>query len=259
METGPPPNAFKKALAAGRTQIGLWCSLGSATATEVLAHAGYDWLLIDTEHAPTDVPMVVDQLRALTGGTAQAAVRPAWNDPVLIKRILDTGAQTLLVPYVQNADEAARAVAATRYPPRGNRGVALIHRASGYGARTGYQKGADAEMCVLVQLETRAALDALEAIAAVPGIDGLFIGPSDLSASLGHLGHAAHPEVQAAIADACARARRAGKPLGILAPIEDDARRYLAMGFTYLALGSDIGLLRQSAERLRRAFDGVTS
>jgi 4-hydroxy-2-oxoheptanedioate aldolase len=254
MDLGPPPNAFKKALAEGRTQLGLWCSMGSATAAEVLAHAGYDWLLIDTEHAPTDVPMVVDQLRALTAGTAQAAVRPAWNDPVLIKRILDTGAQTVLVPYVQSAEEAARAVAATRYPPNGNRGVALIHRASGYGARTEYQKRADAEMGVLVQLETKAALDALEAIAAVPGIDGLFIGPSDLSASLGHLGHAAHPEVQTAIAGACARARRVGKPIGILAPVEDDARRYLDMGFTYVALGSDIGLLRQAADRLRKAF-----
>jgi 4-hydroxy-2-oxoheptanedioate aldolase len=254
MDPGPPKNSFKAALLEGRPQIGLWCALGSATGAEILAQAGYDWILIDTEHAPNEVPGVLDQLRALAGGTASPVVRPAWNDPVILKRILDLGAQSVLVPYVQDAREAARAVAATRYPPRGIRGVASLHRANAYGARREYHATAHEETCVLVQVETAAAVAELEAIAAVDGVDGVFVGPSDLAASLGHLGQSAHPEVQAVIADVCARARRAGKPAGILAPVEEDARRFLGLGFTFVAVGSDLSVLRLGAERLRRAF-----
>jgi 4-hydroxy-2-oxoheptanedioate aldolase len=249
-----PVNLFKRALREGRPQIGLWCSLGSATVAEILAHAGFDWVLIDTEHAPNELPSVVEQLRALQGGTASALVRPAWNDAVILKRILDLGAQTVLVPFVQSAEEARRAVAATRYPPEGIRGVASVHRANAYGRNPAYFQQAHEQMCVLVQLESRAAVLELEAIAEVPGVDGIFIGPSDLASSLGHLGSPRHPEVQAAIAEACARARRVGKPIGILAPVEEDARRFLEMGFGYVAVGSDIVLLRQGLDRLRAAF-----
>ncbi len=185
-----PKNAFKRALAEGRRPIGFWLSLGSPAVAELVAGAGYDWVLVDTEHAPNEVPDVIDQLRALEGGTASPVVRPAWNDPVLIKRLLDAGAQSLLVPFVRNAEEAASAVAATRYPPQGIRGVATITRASGYGRVSDYVRRAEDELCVVVQLETRGALAELEAIAAVPGVDALFVGPSDLAADLGHPGEA---------------------------------------------------------------------
>src|SRR3954470_14987097 len=162
--------------------VGLWSSLSSAAATEILCDSGFDWILIDTEHAPNETPMVADQLRAASSGAASPVVRPAWNDIVVLKRLLDVGVQTLLVPFVQSPEEAARAVAATRYPPRGMRGVASVHRANRYGRVTDYFARADEEICLLVQLETRAAVDALEEIAAVEGVDGIFIGPSDLAA-----------------------------------------------------------------------------
>ncbi|HUG53852.1 MAG TPA: aldolase/citrate lyase family protein [Vicinamibacteria bacterium] len=252
-----PLNRFKRALAAGRTQIGLWTTLGTGTSAEILGGAGFDWLLIDTEHSPTELPMVLEQLRALEGGTAAPVVRPAWNDAVLIKRLLDLGVLTLLVPFVQSAEEARRAVAATRYPPAGIRGIAAVHRANRYGRVKDYHRRADAEMCVLVQIETRAALAELEAIAAVDGVDGLFIGPSDLAGALGFLGDNRHPEAVAIFAEACARAGRVGKPIGILAPVEEDARRYLEMGFTYVAVGNDAAVLRSAAEHLRARFAGT--
>ena len=249
-----PLNRFKAALRAGQPQVGLWSSLSSAAATEILADSGFDWILIDTEHAPNETPMVADQLRAASLGTASPVVRPAWNDPVILKRLLDVGVQTLLVPYVQSPEEAARAVAATRYPPRGMRGVASVHRANRYGRVPDYFARADDEMCVLVQLETRTAVDALEAIAAVDGVDGVFVGPSDLAASLGHLGNNAHPEVRSTIERACGRARAVGKPIGILAPLEADARAYLDMGFAFVAVGSDAVVLRKGCDALVKMF-----
>jgi 4-hydroxy-2-oxoheptanedioate aldolase len=251
-----PVNKFKAALQAGHQQVGLWSSLSSAAATEILCDSGFDWILIDTEHAPNETPMVADQLRAASMGSASPVVRPAWNDAVILKRLLDVGVQTLLVPFVQSADEAARAVAATRYPPRGIRGVASVHRANRYGRVADYFARADDQICVLVQLETRVAVDALEAIAAVEGIDGVFIGPSDLAASLGHLGNNAHPDVRSTIEDACRRARAVGKPIGILAPIESDARAYLEMGFSYVAVGSDVVVLRKGCDALVKMFKG---
>jgi 4-hydroxy-2-oxoheptanedioate aldolase len=245
-----PPNPFKAALAAGTRQVGLWSSLCSNLVAEVLAYAGYDWIVVDTEHAPSDPLDVLSQLQALAAGTAEPVVRVAWNDTVLLKRLLDIGARSLLVPFVQDAAEARAAVAATRYPPAGVRGVSVAQRANRFGRVPDYLHTAADDICVLVQLETRAALGQLEAIGAVEGIDGLFIGPSDLAASLGHLGNAAHPDVQAAIADACTRARAIGKPTGILAPVEADARRYFAMGFTFVAIGSDVGLLANGSSAL---------
>jgi 4-hydroxy-2-oxoheptanedioate aldolase len=248
------PNTFKQAVREGRTQLGLWCSLCSNVAAEVIADSGFDWILIDTEHAPNELPMVFSQLQALVGGTAAPIVRPAWNDMVLMKRLLDIGVQNFLVPYVQTVEEARAAVAATRYPPQGIRGVAVTHRANRYGRVKDYFKRANDEICVLLQIETRLGLQNLEAIAAVEGVDGLFIGPSDLAAALGHLGNNAHPEVRAAIEDAFKLIRKAGKAPGILAPIEADARHWLSLGCVVLAVGSDAGLLARHSEELAAKF-----
>src|SRR5262245_6095164 len=254
MNTQLPANTFKQAIREGRTQIGLWCSLCSNVAAEVIAGAGYDWILVDTEHAPNELPMVFSQLQALVDGTAAPVVRPAWNDMVIMKRLLDVGVQNFLVPYVQTPEEARAAVAATRYPPQGIRGVAVTHRANQYGRVKDYFKRANDEICVIVQIETRSALKNLEAIAAVEGVDGLFIGPSDLAAALGHLGESGHPEVRAAIEDALKRIRQAGKAPGILAPIEADARHWLSAGCVVLAVGSDVGLLARQSEELAAKF-----
>jgi 4-hydroxy-2-oxoheptanedioate aldolase len=253
-----PVNRFKRALAERRLQLGLWSQLCSAMAAEALGRSGFDWLLIDTEHAPNEVPAVMAQLQALAPFEATSPiVRVAWNDMVLIKRLLDIGAQTLLVPFVQNEAEARRAVGFTRYPPAGVRGVATNHRANQYSRIGDYLHAAGNEICVLVQVESRAALDAIEAIAGVEGVDGIFIGPNDLAASLGHLGNPAHPEVQAAIDRAFAQASAKGKPMGILAPVEADARRYIAMGFAFVAVGSDLALLVRNADALAAKYRGA--
>ncbi len=186
-------NLFKQAMKDRKLQIGLWSSMCSNLSAEIVAHSGFDWILLDTEHSPNELPGLMSQLQALRGGTAMPVVRAAWNDTVLIKRILDIGAQSILLPYVQNAEEAKRAVQAVRYPPNGVRGVAAGSRASNFGRINGYLTKADAEICLLVQVETRSALDQIEAIAGVEGVDGVFIGPADLSASLGHLGNAHIP------------------------------------------------------------------
>jgi 4-hydroxy-2-oxoheptanedioate aldolase len=249
-----PVNHFKRGMKAGKPQIGLWSSLSSSYSVEVIAGSGFDWLLLDTEHSPNDLENVVTQLQAAAAYPTTAIVRPAWNDMVLIKRFLDVGVQTLLIPYVQTPEEAAAAVAYTRYPPRGVRGVAGFTRATGFGRIKDYFKRAEEELCVLVQVETRLGLDNLNAIASTDGVDGVFIGPADLSAGLGHLGDISHPEVQKAIDDAIARIRIAGKAPGILAPVEDDARRYLQMGCQFVAVGADVGLLARESEKLCARF-----
>lgn len=247
-------NTFKRALMAGERQIGLWSSMGSVAALEMVAHSGFDWILLDTEHSPNELPDIVAQMRVLVGGTAEVVVRPAWNDFVSIKRYLDAGARTLLVPFVQNEEEASQAVRAIRYPPHGIRGVSVSSRANRYGRTTDYFARVHDELCLLVQLETRVALGRLEAIAAVEGVDGIFIGPSDLAADLGHLGDPGHPDVQAAIRSAAESCRRLGKPSGILAPVEADARRYLEWGYAFVAVGADMGLLRRAADDLAARF-----
>jgi 4-hydroxy-2-oxoheptanedioate aldolase len=196
----------------------------------------------------------LSQLQAIVGGSAVPVVRPAWNDLVLIKRLLDIGAQNLLVPYVQTVEEARAAVAAVRYPPEGIRGVAVLHRANRFGRGKDYFARANDEICLLLQIETRAALQNLDAIADVEGVDGLFIGPSDLAAALGHLGNNGHPEVRAAIENAVQRIRKAGKAAGILAPLETEARHWLAQGCTVVAVGSDLGILARSSEALAAKF-----
>ena len=247
-------NAFKHGLAAGKLQIGLWSSLCSNIAAEVISDSGFDWILLDTEHSPNEIPGLLSQLQACELGTATPIIRPAWNDAVLAKRCLDIGAQTLLFPYVQNVAEAKAAVASTRYPPDGIRGVSVAARASRYGRVPGYLGKANSEICVLVQVETREAMKELEAIAKVDGVDGVFIGPSDLAASLGHLGNPQHADVQAAIKDAVTRLKAIGKPAGILTGNEEEARRYIDWGYLFVAVGADVGLLAKSADTLAKKF-----
>ena len=249
-----PVNQFKRAIKAGQLQIGLWSSLSSNISVEILAGAGFDWLLIDTEHSPNELPMVLGQLHAATGGSAHPIVRPAWNDAVLIKRFLDAGVQTFLVPYVQNEDEARKAVAATRYPPRGVRGFAGTTRASRFGRVKDYHTRCEEEICVIVQVETRVALGNLEAIAKVEGVDGVFIGPGDLSADLGYLGDLFHPDVTAVIDDTIKRITAAGNIPGILIGDEALARRYIDAGCLFTAVGGDVAILARGAEQLARRF-----
>jgi len=249
-----PANPFKRALRAGRPQIGLWSSLASHLSVEVVAGAGFDWLLLDMEHAPNELPMVHSQLQAASGGTAHPIVRPPWNDMVVIKRLLDIGVQSLLIPYVQTEEEARNAVAFTRYPPHGVRGFATGPRANNYGRITDYVQTYAEELCVLLQVETRQGLENLEAIAGVDGVDGVFIGPADLAAALGHAGDLKHPEVQAAIEDAIRRLVACGKPPGILTGDETLARRYLELGCLFTAVGSDLALLARGADALAARF-----
>ena len=249
-----PPNPFKRALKSGNAQIGLWSSLSSGYTVEVIAGAGFDWILLDMEHSPNDLENLLSQLQAAAPYPSHAAVRVPWNDMVTIKRVLDAGAQTLLVPYVQNAAEAKQAVANTRYPPAGVRGVAGTTRATRFGRVKDYARRAHEEICVLVQLETQSALAEIENVAAIDGVDGIFIGPADLHASMGHAGETANPAVMPIIEDAMRRVRKAGKAPGYLSPVEADAKRMLAAGALFVAVGADVGLLARGAEALCAKF-----
>jgi 4-hydroxy-2-oxoheptanedioate aldolase len=249
-----PVNRLKRALREGRPQIGLWSTLASPVAAEIVAGSGFDWVLLDTEHAPNDVTSVHRHLQAMQGSAASAVVRPYWNDTVLFKRLLDIGVQSLLVPFVQNAEEARLAVAATRYPPDGIRGVATTIRANHYGRAKEYLYRAHGEICVIVQIETPHAIGNVEAIAAVDGVDGLFIGPSDLAASMGHLGDSGHADVRREIERTIQRIRSAGKCAGILAPIEADARHWLEVGCLFVGVGNDSGILARQTEALAARF-----
>jgi 2-dehydro-3-deoxyglucarate aldolase len=247
-------NAFRRQLQAQQRLIGCWLSLGSPITTEVVGVAGFDWLLIDCEHAPNDVLSILPQLLALKDSVSATVVRPPWNDAVAIKRLLDLGVPNLLIPFVETAAQAAAAVAATRYPPQGLRGVSVSQRSNRYGTVANYFNEVNDHIALALQIESRAGVAAAAEIAAVDGVDVLFVGPSDLAAAYGHLGQPAHPEVQAAIVQVHAAARAAGKPTGILAPAEADARRYLEMGITMVAVGSDLGLLRTHSQRLVDSF-----
>ena len=249
-----PVNRFKQALKDGQQQIGLWNSIPGPLVAEALAGCGFDWVVIDTEHAPTDVPDVLGMLQAMAPYPVSAVVRPAANDPVLIKRLLDFGAQTLILPYIQSAEEAQAAVAAVRYAPRGMRGVAGLTRASRFGAVPDYTQRADAEICLILQVETALALSRIEEIAATDGVDGLFIGPADLAASMGHPGALDHPAVRAAIEDAIRRITAAGKPAGILTSDAAFARACMGWGTRFTAVGMDIGLMLQAARGLAASY-----
>ncbi len=244
------PNSFKRDLRAGKKLIGCWSSLASPITMEVLGVAGFDWILLDGEHSPNDTITFIPQLMALKDSVSAPVVRPSTNSEVEIKRLLDAGFYNFLVPFVESTEQAARAVAATRYPPQGIRGVSVAQRSNRYGTVPDYFKGINEQICVMVQIESRAGVAAAREIAALDGIDGIFVGPSDLAAGLGHLGNAGHAEVQAAIAAVFADAKACGKPTGILAGVEADARRYMDMGATFVAVGSDLGLFRAATQAL---------
>lgn len=251
-----PVNAFKARLKAGEALHGLWMSSASPIAAEALGLLGFDWLLFDTEHTPVDAAGLQPLLQAASAGPSALAARPAWNDKVLIKRFLDMGAQTLLIPFVETPEEAAAAVAACRYPPKGQRGVAGLTRAGRFGLAPDYLAQANDQICVLVQLETGGALARLEEIAAVEGVDGVFIGPSDLAASMGHIGNPAHPDVQAALQDAVRRLQAVGVPAGILASGAETAKRYLDWGYAFVAGAVDMALMINAARGLRADMAG---
>ena len=248
------PNSFKRDLLAGKRLIGCWSSLANAITTEVLGVAGFDWILLDGEHSPNDVATFIPQLMALKDSPSAPVVRPTSNNEVEMKRLLDSGFYNFLVPFVESADEALRAVRATRYPPQGVRGVSVSQRSNRYGTVPDYFKSINDHICVMVQIESRAGVAAARAIAAVDGVDCIFVGPSDLAAALGHLGNSGHPEVQQAIAAVFADAKACGKPTGILAPVEVDARRYMEMGATFVAVGSDLGVFRAGTQALRDRY-----
>lgn len=248
-------NAFKAALARGDTLYGLWLALADAYSAEVCAAAGFDWLLIDGEHAPNDLRSTLSSLQALSAYPVTPLVRPPVGDAVGIKQLLDIGARNLLIPMVETPDQARELVAATRYPPRGVRGVgAALARASGFGRDAAYLSHADEGVCLLLQIESVAGLEALDEIAAVDGVDGVFIGPADLAASFGRLGHPGHPDVQGAIRDAATRIRAAGRAAGILSTDEAQARVYLEWGYTFVAVGTDVTLLARATTALAARF-----
>lgn len=248
------PNRFRRSLLQGETLIGCWSALGSPITTEVLGLAGFDWLVLDGEHAPNDITTFIPQLMALKDSDSAAVVRPPCNEPVIIKRLLDIGFDNFLIPFVENAAQAQLAVAATRYPPAGIRGVSVSHRSNGYGTVPDYFATINDNISVLVQIESQAGVDNLDEIAAVEGVDGIFVGPGDLSAAMGYLGQPNHPQVQAAIRHIFERAKAHGKPSGILAPAEVDARRYLDWGASFVAVGSDLGVLRSATQVLCDRF-----
>jgi 2-keto-3-deoxy-L-rhamnonate aldolase RhmA len=243
-------NPFVQKLREGRPTTGTFIMSASPLIAEAVGCCGFDWAIVDGEHSPIDTLDLAHMLQALGTTPTIPVVRMAWNDPVLVKRALDAGASTLLFPFVQNAAEAQQAVRATRYPPEGIRGMAGLSRASRFGAVPDHFRTANGRIGVVVQLETPAALDALEEIAAVPGVDALFVGPTDLSGSMGHAGNSAHPDVQRAVLDFARRCRQAGKPAGTLATTAEQARAYGEAGFAFVALASDLGLLTGQARAL---------
>jgi len=254
-------NPFVAKLQAGRCSAGTFIMSASPLVAEAVGCCGFDWAIVDGEHSPVDTMDIAHMLQALGTTPTVPVVRMAWNDPVLVKRALDAGASTLLFPFVQNAEEAAAAVRSTRYPPEGIRGMAGLSRASRFGAVADHFRTANSRIGVIVQLETPAALGRLEAIAAVPGVDALFVGPTDLSGAMGHAGNALHPEVQEALADFLRRCKAASKPAGTLAATAEQARGYAAAGFSFVALASDLGFLtghaRASLARLREEGAGT--
>ncbi len=248
------PNPLRQRLLKNEKLIGCWSALGSPITTEVLGLAGFDWILLDGEHAPNDVLSFVPQLMALKDSNSMPIVRPPQNDPIVIKRLLDIGFYNILVPYVETEEDAIKAVASTRYPPHGIRGVSVSHRSNGYGTIADYFQVISDNISVIVQVESQLGVDNVDKIAAVDGVDCVFVGPGDLSAALGYLGQPNHPEVQKVIQDIFAAAKRHGKACGILAPVEEDARRYMEWGATFVGVGSDLGVFRAASQALCNKF-----
>lgn len=245
-----PANPFARALKSRDKQIGLWISLASNIAAEVTAHAGFDWALIDMEHSPNDYRSVLGQLQVFAGSDTTALVRVEWNDTVAVKKLLDIGAQGLLFPMIQSVEEARRAVAATRYPPKGVRGVSGTTRATRYGRVKDYLARVEEETAVLLQVETQAALDAAEDIAAVDGVDGIFFGPADIGADMGLLGNPMHPDIWARIRPVAKALMARGMPVGTLVTDPGFAAELMDEGFTFVACGLDTGLLARASDKL---------
>ena len=254
-------NAFAELLRhrATKVPIGTWVMSASPIVAEAMGHAGFDWAVLDMEHTPLDLMDLVHLLQAVGCTPMQPLVRVPWNDTVNVKRVLDAGARSLLFPFIQNADEAARAIAATRYPPQGVRGMAGMSRGSRFGTTPNYFRVANDGICAVLQLETLEAVAQLEAIAAVPGCDALFVGPGDLSGTMGHIGQLTHPDVMAVMADVARRAQAIGLPIGTVGGNAETVAQYRAMGYDFVAVASDLGLLMraaQAASAALRAIDG---
>lgn len=250
-------NLLKSTIGQGRAAIGLWCSLASALTTEIVAGSGADWLLIDGEHSPNDLRSTVAQLQAAAAFPCEAAVRLPSDDANLIKQFMDAGARSLMIPNVKSADQARAVVAAMTYAPGGVRGFSVGHRANAFGRIKDYHANARAQQLLAVQIECETGVAHAAEIAAVPGVDVLFVGPGDLSTNMGAMGNPGAAHVQAAIAAVLAAARAAGKAAGILAPAQADATRYIADGFTMVAVGSDLGLLARGSDALVAQFRKV--
>lgn len=249
------PNPFKAALRAGQPQIGLWMAMTSPLSAELCAGAGFDWLVIDAEHAPNDLPLILSQLQAVAAYPSHPVVRPPIGETWMIKQLLDIGAQTILVPMIETPEQAKDMVRAMHYPPKGVRGVgSALARSSRFNRLPDYLATAGEEVCLLLQIESRAGLDRLDEIATVDGVDGIFIGPADLAADMGHLGNPAAPEVQEAVEGAIRRLAFLGKPAGILTSNESFARRYLELGATFVAVGNDVSILQAGLTRLAAGF-----
>lgn len=250
-----PKNLFKQALKEKRMQIGFWQALANPYTVEISADAGYDWLLLDAEHAPNDIPLLVAQLQAMKGSASHAVIRPPIGETFIIKQLLDIGVQTLLVPMIDSREQAEAMVRAVRYPPHGVRGVgAALARASRFNRIPDYLQTANGEICLLLQIESRAGLAALDEIASVEGVDGVFVGPADLAADLGHLGKPGAPEVQVAVEKALARIQALGKAAGILTADLALARRYVELGATFVAIGNDVTLFANATTKLLTEF-----
>ena len=248
----PLVNPFRALLAKPSIPLGTWLMSGNSASAEAMGCIGFDWLVVDMEHVPIDYRDAYQILQAIGGTNAIPVIRLAWNDIVLVKRALDIGAQTLMFPFVQNADDARRAVASTKYPQPGEktpgtRGFAAMHRASGYGTIADYGARANDAITCMIQLETPAALAKLEEIASVDGVDALFVGPGDLSAAMGMLGNMAHPDLQAALKNAAERARAIGKPIGIVGPTPEMVQKFIEYGYNYVAVASDMGMMMRQA------------
>lgn len=245
-------NAFKRAILNGTQQIGIWSSLCSNIVADILSTTDFDWVLIDMEHSPNDLQSVLSQLQVYHNGTVQPVIRPPWNEPVIVKRLLDLGVPSLLFPMIQNAQEAEAAVRACRYPPRGIRGVALSQRANRYGQFTDYLERGEEEIAILVQIETQAAMGKVEEIASVEGVDGVFFGPADLSADMGLLGQPGHESVSALIRAGAEKVRAIGKPTGILIGDAALAAGWLKEGITFVACGTDLNIVAKGARALNQ-------
>jgi len=247
-------NPFRQRLAQSGAPLGTWLMSGAASTAEAMGRAGFDWLLVDLEHVPLDARDAVGLLQAIAGTNACPVARLAANEAVLFKRALDMGAQTVMTPFVDDADAARRAVSYAKYPPLGSRGFAAVHRASGYGTVPDYARRANDSVFLIVQLETPQAIAALEDIAAVPGVDALFLGPGDLSANMGHIGNINHPDVQAAIADVARRCRAIGKPCGIVGPTPEMVTHCITLGYSFVAIASDLGMMMRQAQSFIQAI-----